>query len=40
MSITFSNYLGDSISRLTSTLERYGPRVLAQHIDDVVAVEM
>jgi len=46
MSTTLSNYLGDSVSRLTSTftLERYGPCVLAQHIDDgkyvvLVAVE-
>jgi len=36
MSTALSNYLGDSISRLASTftLERYDPRVLAQHIDD------
>jgi len=44
MSTIFSNYLGDNISRLASTLKRYGPPVLAQHIDDdkyvvVAAVE-
>jgi len=36
MSATLSNYLDDSVSRLASTftLERYGPRVFAQHVND------
>jgi len=36
MSTALSNYLGDSVCRLASTftLERYGPRILAQHIND------
>jgi len=36
MFITYSNYLDDRVSRLASTftLERYGPRILAQHVND------
>jgi len=36
MSTALSNYLGDSISCLVSTftLELYGPRILAQHVND------
>jgi len=35
MFTTLSNYLGDSVSYLASTftLERYGPRMLAQHVN-------
>jgi len=44
MFIALSNYLDDSVTRFafTFTLGRYGPRVLAQHIDDgkYVVVEM
>jgi len=36
MSTALSKYPGDSVSRLASTftLERYGPRILVQHIND------
>jgi len=36
LSTTLSNYLGNSISRLASTftLERYGPRIFAQYVND------
>jgi len=36
MSIALSNYPDDSVSRLVSTftLARYGPRILAQHVND------
>jgi len=36
MSTALSNYLGDSVGRLASTftLEWYGPRILAQHVND------
>jgi len=36
LSTALSNYLDNSVSRLASTftLERYGPRILAQHVND------
>jgi len=34
MSTALSNYLDNSVSRLAFTLEWYGSRILAQHVDD------